>query len=280
MEISQSMSPLMRRTKTNLSRDPGTKRRDSISPSVKSPLPAQSPKISTPTPNTNIDQSRIESNISHLPQMNLKASDDETPKGMISPEVAVSPSAMHVQRIKESALIKDSNRGALTIMNVTFNEDSLHTKGNVREQLYRSPAVKRKPYGTSAFHQTSKRRLERIQQQNDEMKERTLAVEVPPRPGRQSQTHKSPQFNKVKAPQKKVTPAASIINSSTNFDKKEKDALAAANTTSSGQMSPLNSFQIQGPIKVKKEVSPAYQRRESRRESQEQQKVIRIPIHQ
>ena len=43
MDISQSMSPLMRRTKTNLSReprDPGTKRRDSISPSPKSPMPA------------------------------------------------------------------------------------------------------------------------------------------------------------------------------------------------------------------------------------------------
>ena len=70
MDISQTMSPLMRRTKTNLSRDPGTKRRDSISPSPKSPMPAQSPKSSSfkkdtaQTPNNNID--RIESNISHL----------------------------------------------------------------------------------------------------------------------------------------------------------------------------------------------------------------------
>lgn len=62
-----------------------------------------------------------------------------------------------MQRSKESALVKESSsKGAVTIMNVTFNQELA-----VKESHSRDLNMKSKLYGTGAFRASSKKRFEK-----------------------------------------------------------------------------------------------------------------------
>ena len=96
---------------------------------------------------------RGDSNISMLPNINIPGRDS-------SREYALSPSQMHVNRQKQSALAKQTSRGALSIMNVTFNDETIK---NSRFSKGKAGDVKEKqPFGATAFHIASKKRIKRI----------------------------------------------------------------------------------------------------------------------
>ena len=69
-----------------------------------------------------------------------------------------SPSGPHkLQNSLQSALVKESSsKGAITIMNVTFNQELA-----VKESQSRGNDMKQKLYGTGAFRAYSKRRFEK-----------------------------------------------------------------------------------------------------------------------
>ena len=64
-------------------------------------------------------RSQLDSNVSLLPLMNGSKRDPIV--GRTS--VANSPSEMNINRLKHSAMLKDSSNVALSIMNMTFNEE-------------------------------------------------------------------------------------------------------------------------------------------------------------
>lgn len=172
---------------------------------------------------------RGESNISMLPNINIPGRDSGR-------DYALSPSVMHVQRHKQSALAKQESRGALTIMNVTFNDETIKKS---RFNRGKAGDVKEKqPFGATAFHIASKKRIKRIQQLNEEMKQSVLA-EVPSSPTR-AKAKDSPQMNQNKN-DGGMTPNESGMNTVTSkFKDKDMANISERNT------SPLNSLQIQG----------------------------------
>lgn len=62
---------------------------------------------------------RLDSNASMLPSINVPGVRE------IYFEMGNSPSALHNQRLKQSSLVHEPSKGALSIMNVTFNEGAL-----------------------------------------------------------------------------------------------------------------------------------------------------------
>lgn len=83
---------------------------------------------------------------------------------------------MQTKRNKKSVLVKDSSRGALTIMNVTFNDETAVKQ--TRFGRTKGGTGAKKPYGTNAFHLSSKKRFERIHMLNEEMKEKATIPEL------------------------------------------------------------------------------------------------------
>ena len=144
----------------------------------------------------------------------------EQGKSMSSDKYQVEP------ELKVASEKKRNNLGP-NIMVVTFNEE-LTNNMDSQQREENSLIIKHKkaPYGTIAFHESSKRRLERIQKINDEMKlkEKTFAES------------NLPESRSMLIGRNFIT---SQMSKGSNFNLSSKK-------NSFDPLSPLNSFQITG----------------------------------